>query len=580
MNQYFEYKDLTKFEFEGARITKRGSRKGKTEIYSVPKSEDFPDNSFEKKIKKYDIQFNRGEKEHTMIRVVLKVQAHKKEGEKEIYDIETFEWEYSDAVLKCCLEDWLNFDDNKKMTNEELTKEEKPKKKTTSQKRAKFAMGSLDECQIVPMLDDYAKRSGVIRLNREYPRNIWLVCYEHCAGNKKKSDAEKNLITFCINCVNDERYIYDIYITKSYEELIDNLKKSMGNEPSGDEDFERECLLNMRRYMFCINSSKELRDKIYKEYNNPELFYDVSLVMMHLDSIISTLRTKSKYRIILERYREDLMDAYKKCGSTKCGSKEHTKAKHEFINVLLDLRRKTIPIFEDFNNKDSREVYIKLEDLWNELEKDCVMCMKYTDESLPARDRSSKWIDNCEDCIRSQMEALGYSEFLGMESYRIQYLLDVFLHNQKNITPERLRLKMLCNYDFPNKHSITVKKEYVRTIVLEPGKRLNKRDRTKEYRPLLCNVHIWAEKDKIHIVLPEQIRYVEGERNVLLKSVCRGEKVKSIQNAYMLPEMAFSTPHLYRSKVNLRPVPAPRINGPYVTLSDVCKRLEKLVYDM
>jgi len=572
MNQYYEFKDLQQYELVETHITDYW----RTVTYKVPKSEEYSDKSVETVLKKFDIEFLPSGK-HRMLHVFLKVRGiNHGTDEKEDwdYDIKTFECNYSDAVLKCCLDDYLRFGHNNETTNE---------------RKSKYAMGDFSVGEIETMLEDYAKRNGIIRLNDDYPHRIWLVCYEHCRGDKEES--KKTLITFCIKGIEKKRYVHDIYITNTYAEMLDKFKDSIGEMPEDDEFYNSYGKRNLVLHEFCTNSSKELCDKIFCDFNMSELLFDVSLIPMFLDTIRSTLRNNSKYDVIIRRYREKLMYAYEKCSEAKQGSKEHEEAKKQFTRTTFDLltdevflegvkEQEKVKVKEE-DRLNGIEIYKKIGELRTMLMACCTTCGIHESLEECMENPYNKDKDPWRTCYKYMMRVLSMPEFLTMEPYRIQYLLDVFLHNTKNITPERMRLKLLCKYDIPNQHSITIETgEEPQTVILVPGKRLRKRDRTKEYQPIFSMMHRFSEDGKMRITIPEQIRFVSGKYNICIGNVCRGKKVKFVENSYMLRELSLATPPLYKTRKKLKPVPAPRINGPYVTLSDVCKRLEKLVYDM
>ncbi len=571
MNQYFEFKDLAQYEF----VESHPNKNGETITYKVPKSEGFSEKSVEKILKKYDIEFRPSGKPK-MLRIRLKVHGVNRGTETEPdweYDINTFEYPYSDAVLASCIDVFLNFEDNR----------------PANCKKAEYAMSGLDEKPIMTMLEDFAKRHGKIRLYEEPSLHTWLICYEHCQGGANKDKTEKTILTFCVSCTDKERYIRDIYITKSYEELTDKIQDKIINVMPDEWRSAWIGRWKADKYpMFCVNASQELLEAIQEKRLDEEgkcnphvhLFYDVSLIPLYLDSIIETLHRKNKFRLILERYREELMDAYKKCCSAKFGTIEYNQSKEKFAKILVELGKESDCIIMD-DYKDSVRVAGEIQFMFLNVERLQYFTKCFADTILPGlrNKRTQCGIDFYN--FMARMGALNRPEFIGMEPYRIRYLLDVLLHHKKNITPERLRLKLLCDSDISYTYSITMENDFgTRTIILEPGKRLDKRNRTKEYRPLFSMVHTCSEKDRLHIIMPVRFRYIEGKHNVLLKSVHCGNNVKSAKVPYGLWVMLRETKRIYKYNIRLKPVPAPRISGPYVTLSDVCKRLEKLVYDI
>lgn len=410
MIKYYQYEDLHK---QG--ITKEKGEGKKTnyiykEFYWVPPSGTMPKGSRRRSLIKYDwideVKTPNAEDGQAM-EIHLNVLRHKdKETGKKLYDIDTFEGDFSDRLLYECYKVYLDFN----------------VATDTKIRNHRFAMTNCGNEKIADMLENFAKRTGrMIRKKYEtIPQHLWILCIPY------KSTTSDVLMMVCLDCDTEEKTVYEIFLVNDYKEFATQLRESAPSKgiPHPCLNYDMELYEALRDKQLVFKATRDLQQIplfINKALTNPDIF-------------------RKEDQWVLEDCRDKMCYWLQKLCSVDFSSKDQQNVKKNLQNVLKKFSSMT---FE----KDTQKR----------------LGRRTKEEILEACGRVRNSNREVEDYIERG------KPFHSMEAYRFLYLLNKYQKNRPNISAERMRLQLLCSYISTNCH-LHLKKNWATTSNLGIGK--------------------------------------------------------------------------------------------------------------
>ena len=507
MIRYYQYEDLQnqKEIIKQTKDFKPVTEYVYQEVYRIPPSRTMPSGSRRRPLKKYDwipeVKTDLAYDGQT-IQVVLSVLKHiDPKTKKETYDIETFDGDYSDRLLCECWKDYLNFN----------------KYTETQERNKRFAMINWSNQAVADILEKYAERNGrLVRKRYEtIPTHLWILCIPYVSTHSKV------LMVICLDCDSEEKYVYDIFLVDNYEELALKLKNS-ASKPKGVPHF-------------CINFDTKLHEALRDEGLIVRATRDIQQIPVFINKVLlnpNIFRDEDKW--YLERCRDKMCELLQKICTRNLTFEDRYLANREFQKVFKDFCSIT------FDN-DTKKRFGK----------------KIKGEILAVCNR----LNNSGEDVKQYI--VNGKNFHSMEVYRFLELFNKYKEARDNISAERMRLQLLCNY--VTKNHVNVRKNWGSTT------KLGVNDYTLsmmcDFDILKMNLPKWIKRTKI--------MFGNSERVYCIRNFRRFKRIKTarIDGKIIQPHIEYC--HSYYLKLKL--ASSPILKQQPVTLGDMIKRLEKLM---